>query len=108
MQTTFCLSLSVRDVQSKMAVGKRLWGESLDADKPSIAQNKAANNSAAQQQQQQQQASTASSASSAAVRNSLDVCDSVSQQMPMPSEAGDSSSSLSSSLSTAETWLVLE
>jgi hypothetical protein len=104
MQTTFCVSLFVRAVQSKMAVGKRLWGESLDADKPSIAQNKAAINSAAQQQQ----ASTASSASSAAVRNSLDVCDSVSQQMPMPSEAGDSSSSLSSSLSTAETWLVLE
>jgi hypothetical protein len=89
-----------------MAVGKRLWGESLDADKPSIVQNKAAIDSGAPQQQLGR---LASDASSAAVRDSFDVCDSMSQQLPGLSEPGDSSSSLSSSsMSTAETWLVLE
>lgn len=89
-------------VQSKMAVGKRLWGETLDADRPSIAQNKAAIAAAAQKQQQQQLR-----------RQSSDVGRSVSQQLPPLGEEEDSvsmsnSSNSSNSLVTAETWLVLE
>jgi hypothetical protein len=94
-----------------MAVGKRLWGESLDSDRPSIAHNKAtiAAAGAVQQQQQQQPAAAAANAppSSSSVRDSLDAHESVSQQLPVLSEGGEDTSSCAA-LAAAETWLVLE
>lgn len=110
-----CLLLCAA-AQSKMAVGKRLWGESLDADRPSIAHNKAAIAAAAgaaQEQQQQQPAAAAagnalpSNSNSSSVRHSLDVCASVSQQLPTLSEGGQDAGSCAA-LAAAETWLVLE
>lgn len=105
--------LLIAVVQSKMAAGKRLWGETLDEGRPSIAENKAAvaaaNGGAAQQQVQPALNRLSSGASSA--RDSMDHAGpSVSQQLPSLGEDEETNSSnySSSSLVTAETWLVLE
>jgi len=85
-----------------MAVGKRLWGETLDDGKPTIADNKAAIAAGgAAGKQLQRVASDASSG-----RDSTDQIFSVSQQLPSLNEQDTCGSN--SSLNMAETWLVLE
>jgi hypothetical protein len=119
-------------LQSKLSVGKRLWGETLDMAKPSITQNKAAAAAASKgsgaQQQLQHCPSDASSVRDS-VRDSMDVDHmlSISQQLPALSKSVDqseddtrrgvlmqqdssscSNSYSASNLLAAETWLVLE
>lgn len=85
-----------------MAVGKRLWGETLDVGKPTIAENKAAISAgSAAGKQLQRVASDASSG-----RDPTDQIVSVSQQLPALDEEDTCDSS--NSLNMAETWLVLE
>lgn len=109
-------------VQSKLAVGKRLWGKSLDADRPSIAHNKAAIAAGAAQQQPAAAAGNVPPTNSnSSVRDSMDACHSVSQQLPtlsesesgsqqLPtlSESGEDTAGSCAALAAAETWLVLE
>lgn len=106
-------------------MGKRLWGETLDASKPSIGQNKAAIAASAaapdQQRQHDQQQQPLAATSSGAHSNgsarrgvSLDLPPSASQRLPSldyvrEDEAFvDSSDSNSNCVTAAETWLVLQ